>query len=103
MAIHIRTKSLVGEDSVLRFCLQEATLSAIVITIYMMVNDAIEEYIKNHRGSRWRKYMATMTTMFFSSFVSIMAVLLIFGHRCGDSTAARSCRPRNRGRWKGRL
>lgn len=66
----------------MHFCLQEATLSAIVITIYMMLTDWVDENITKQPMTKWQKYCMTMVVMFVASFVSILLILIIFGYDC---------------------
>lgn len=70
------------QTSLVQFCFQEATLSAIVITFYMMLSDIVEEYIDQQSIHKWHKYGLTMIIMFIASFVSISFILLVFGYRC---------------------
>jgi len=67
----------------LHFCFQEAVLSAIIITSYMILTDFVDEYIDQQSIEKWKKYVLTMVIMFVSSFVSISFILFIFGYNCG--------------------
>lgn len=64
------------------FCFQEATLSAIVITFYMVLSDFVEQYIDHQSIPKWQKYMLSLTIMFVASFVSITFILFLFGYKC---------------------
>jgi hypothetical protein len=64
------------------YCFQEAVLSSIVITIYMIMTDLVEEYIGKQPIPKWQKYMLNMTAMFVASFVAILFILFLFGYRC---------------------
>lgn len=68
--------------SLFHFCFQEATLSAVVITFYMMLNDLVEEYIDKQLIQKWHKYGLSMLIMFVASFLSISFILLVFGYSC---------------------
>lgn len=65
------------------FCLQEAILSSVIITCYMILNDLVNEYILiDKQLTRWKKYLMAMIIMFIATFVSIMIILMIFGYKC---------------------
>ena len=64
------------------FCFQEATLSAIVITFYLMLSDWMEQYIDQQMIPKWQKYLVSLTIMFVASFVSITFILFLFGYKC---------------------
>lgn len=66
----------------MHFCLQEATLSAIVITVYLILTDWIDENITKKSMTKWQKYIMTMTVMFIASFISIILILMVFGYDC---------------------
>ena len=63
-------------------CFQESTLSAIIITFYMILSDAVDDYIDRQSITKWQKYVMSMSVMFIASFVSISFILLLFGHDC---------------------
>lgn len=63
-------------------CFQEATLSAIVITFYMVLSDFVEQYIDHQSIPKWQKYLLSLTIMFVASFVSITFFLFLFGYKC---------------------
>lgn len=63
------------------FCLQEALLSAIVIALYVMLTDAVEEYLMP--AAKWQKYLIRTLVMFVATFLSIVIILMIFGYDCG--------------------
>jgi hypothetical protein len=64
------------------FCFQEATLSAIVITFYMVLSDWVEQYIDQQTIPKWQKYLISLVIMFVASFVSITFILFLFGYKC---------------------
>lgn len=64
------------------FCFQEATLSAIVITSYMVLSDWVEQYIDQQTIPKWQKYLISLVIMFVASFVSITFILFLFGYKC---------------------
>lgn len=70
------------KTSLVHFCFQEATLSAVVITFYMILSDLVEEYIDKQSIPKWQKYGLTMMIMFIASFVSITFLFLVFGYQC---------------------
>jgi len=78
----IRPFFLLDMKKPLHFCFQEAVLSAIVITFYMILSDFVDEYIDQQSIDKWKKYVLTMMIMFVSSFVSITFILFIFGYNC---------------------
>lgn len=78
----IRPIFLLDPRKIFHFCLQEATLSAIVITFYMVLSDIFEDYIDRHSAPKWQKYLMIMVIMFVSSFVSITFIMFIFGYDC---------------------
>lgn len=63
-------------------CFQESTLSAIIITFYMILSDAVDDYIDRQSITKWQKYVMSMSVMFIASFVAISFILLLFGHDC---------------------
>lgn len=63
-------------------CFQESTLSAIIITLYMMLLDAVDDYMDRQVITKWQKYMISMLIMFIASFVSFSFILFLFGHEC---------------------
>lgn len=66
----------------IHFCFQEAVLSSIVITVYLILSDLIEEYIDQQSIPKWQKYLWNMVIMFIASFVSILLILFVFGYDC---------------------
>lgn len=74
---------LIHMKTMASFCFQEATLSAVVITCYMMLSDAVENYMEHQKPlPLWKKYLLSWSIMFVSSFVSITFILFLFGHDC---------------------
>lgn len=63
-------------------CFQESTLSAIIITLYMMLLDVVDDYMDRQAITKWQKYMLSMLIMFVASFVSFSFILFLFGHEC---------------------
>jgi ABC-type proline/glycine betaine transport system permease subunit len=74
------------------FCFQEATLSAIIITFYMVLTDFVEQYIDQQSIPKWQKYMLTLAIMFVASFVSITFILFLFGYNCGTIAKKKICK-----------
>lgn len=78
----IRPIFLLDTNKIVHYCFQEALLSAIVITFYMMMTDFVEKYIDQQSIPKWQKYILSMLVMFASSFVAITFILFLFGYNC---------------------
>lgn len=78
----IRPLFFLDTNKVFHYCFQEATLSAIIITFYMMLTDLVEKNIDQQTIPKWQKYLLSMIVMFVASFVSITFILFIFGYNC---------------------
>lgn len=78
----VRPFFLLDRRKIAHFCLQEAVLSAVVIALYVMLTDAVEEHI-GATNSKWQKYLVSTVVMFVASFVAIVIILTIFGYDCG--------------------
>lgn len=78
----IRPIFLLDTNKIYHYCFQEALLSAIVITVYMMMTDFVEKYIVQQSIPKWQKYILSMLVMFAASFVAITFILFLFGYNC---------------------
>lgn len=78
----IRPLFFLDMDKKVHYCFQEATLSAIVITFYMVLTDLVEKNIDQQTIPKWQKYTLSLIVMFVSSFLSITLILFVFGYKC---------------------
>ena len=66
------------------FCFQEAVLSAIIITLYVIFTDWVDNFIDKHSLQKWQKYLLIMVLMFVATFLSVIMITIIFGYKCYD-------------------
>lgn len=60
--------------------LQEAVLSALVVTATIFMNDVVSHYVHEQKLRHWQKYLIHGIFGFLSSLLSIYLLFFIFGY-----------------------